>query len=361
MHMKVSEVRRLSDDALRVGLKELVVQDRTTTVRLLIHIGEFDSRRLYRAEGFSCMKQYCMTELEMSEDIASKRIWVARRARRFPRILVALNDGSLTLSAVAMLSKHLSEQNSDALLDAATRKTNAQVAEFLATRFPRPDLPTLIQPLVLQQESVTPSNPTALNCQEHAARHVNAPAETLASPPRVMPLAPQRYGVQFTISQGDRELLRHVQNLLAHGQGAPDEGEVFVRALQDLAAQLEKRKYGATDRPRKNSRESKSPRHVPARVRRAVRERDQGRCTFVAPSGRRCEARGSLEFDHIEPAARGGRSSVSNLRLRCRAHNQYSAEQAFGHEFIKGKIEQAREGRRGGTIPAEAGQDLPCH
>src|SRR4051812_33129770 len=86
--MKVSEVRRLSDDALRAGLRELVVHDRTTTVHLLIHIGEFDSRRLYRAEGFSCMKQYGMTELRMSEDTACKRMWVARRARKLPRILL---------------------------------------------------------------------------------------------------------------------------------------------------------------------------------------------------------------------------------------------------------------------------------
>jgi len=39
--MRVSEVHRLSDDALRVGLRELVAHDRTTTVRLLIHLGEF--------------------------------------------------------------------------------------------------------------------------------------------------------------------------------------------------------------------------------------------------------------------------------------------------------------------------------
>jgi hypothetical protein len=53
-----------------------------------------------------------------------------------------------------------------------------------------------------------------------------------------------------------------------------------------------------------------------------------------------------LEFDHIEPVARGGTSTVDNLRLRCRAHNQYEAERIFGAEFMKAKRDQAEERRR---------------
>ena len=33
--------------------------------------------------------------------------------------------------------------------------------------------------------------------------------------------------------------------------------------------------------------------------------------------------------------ARGGSAAVSNLRLRCRAHNQYGAERTFGAEFMR--------------------------
>src|SRR5213078_2470163 len=140
-----------------------------------------------------------------------------------------------------------------------------------------------------------------------------------------------------------KEKLERAKNLLSHQAPHASEEEVLERALDALVTQLEKRRYGATEKPRQTSRESKSPRHIPARVRRAVHERDQDRCTFVAPNGRRCEARGGLEFDHIEPVARGGQSTASNLRLRCRAHNQYAAEQAYGAEFMKGKIDQARE------------------
>ena len=74
-----------------------------------------------------------------------------------------------------------------------------------------------------------------------------------------------------------------------------------------------------------------------AKVKKAVWLRDGGRCTFESDAGHRCEARSFLEYDHIEPFARGGETTAGNLRLRCRTHNQYAADQAFGMEFMKAK------------------------
>jgi 5-methylcytosine-specific restriction endonuclease McrA len=85
-------------------------------------------------------------------------------------------------------------------------------------------------------------------------------------------------------------------------------------------------------------------------VKRQVWKRDQGRCTFVSASGRRCDARRFLEYDHIEPVARGGKSTFENLRLRCRAHNQYEAECGFGAGFMHEIRERAR-GAHGATSP----------
>ena len=49
-----------------------------------------------------------------------------------------------------------------------------------------------------------------------------------------------------------------------------------------------------------------------------------------------------LEFDHICELARGGETTVENLRLRCRAHNQCTAEQTFGPDLMKARREAAR-------------------
>ncbi|HET7226425.1 MAG TPA: HNH endonuclease [Candidatus Eisenbacteria bacterium] len=119
--------------------------------------------------------------------------------------------------------------------------------------------------------------------------------------------------------------------------------QILDDALEIAIRHREKRKFGRTEKPRA-PRISTNPRHIPARVRRVVHARDGARCTFVADDGHRCEARRHLEFDHIEPLARGGASTADNLRLRCRAHNQLAAEQAFGVGFMDAK--------RGATRPA---------
>ena len=46
--------------------------------------------------------------------------------------------------------------------------------------------------------------------------------------------------------------------------------------------------------------------------------------------GARCNERSRLEFDHIHPHSDGGDATAANVRLLCRAHNQYEAEQFFG-------------------------------
>jgi 5-methylcytosine-specific restriction endonuclease McrA len=134
--------------------------------------------------------------------------------------------------------------------------------------------------------------------------------------------------------------------LLSHAVCAGEVAQVLDRALDALISKLETRKFGAVARrppsPRRQ-RTSVRKRHVPAHVRRAVWERDHGQCTFVSASGVRCKARRFLEFDHVDPVARGGQATVERVRLRCRAHNQYEAERAFGGEFMARKRREARQ------------------
>jgi hypothetical protein len=158
----------------------------------------------------------------------------------------------------------------------------------------------------------------------------------------VVPLAPERFALQLTIGQSTYEKLQYAQALLGHQLAAGDLAAVVDRALDALLRQLEQRKFGATAQPRPR-RASAGKRHIPAEVRRAVWARDGGQCTFISETGRRCPARSRLEFDHSEPVARGGQATVANLRLRCRPHNEYAAECAFGSGFMHQKREQARE------------------
>ena len=88
-------------------------------------------------------------------------------------------------------------------------------------------------------------------------------------------------------------------------------------------------------------------------------QRDQCRCTYVSDTGRRCEARKRIEFDHQVPVARGGESTVANVRLRCRAHNQYEAERTYGAEFMRCKREASAEQRERSRTRIEAANAKP--
>ena len=340
-------LKHLSDPALLHELKTLVAQDRATTALLIAHLGETDARRLYAPQGYPSMYEYCLRELHFSEDIAYKRIQVARLARQFPAIHGMLADGRLHVSAVLTLSAYLTPENADDLLSAAANQTRAGIERLLAERFPQPDLPTLIAPLA----------PTTYACQLAPGRVNFSPTEHAGPPPapqKLTPLAPQRFGVQFTVDQETHDDLLYAQALLGHAVPNGDVAQVFARALKALIAKLEQQKFAKTDRPRP-CRHSEDERHIPAEVKRAVWERDGGRCTFVSESGHRCECRTRLEYDHVEPVAQGGQATAQGLRLRCRAHNQLEAEQAFGRDFMNTKRETG--GKQ--PLPEHAAEVVP--
>jgi len=367
--MKSYSLTHLTDGVLMQGLRTLVTQDRVTTAELLAHIAEVEERRLYMPAGCSSMHGYCVQELHMSEDTAYVRIRVAREARKLPVILAALADGRLHLTGALRLVPHVTRENVDELIAAATHRTKAEIELLLAQRFPQPDVPTLVRALPpvhaesmqLVPERVELSKETGV--LDQAVELVPAPqvapgpvvrSVTMSTPaPRakLAPLSPERFAMQMTVDQETYDQLRYAQALLGHAVPSGDVAQVIKRALASLVRDLERMKFakGARSRPQPR-RSAPSSRHnveasrnIPAAIRCAVWERDGGQCTFVGDNEKRCEARGRLEFDHVEPVARGGQTTAGNLRLRCRAHNQYTAECTFGKEFMRGKREQGRQ------------------
>ena len=136
-----------SHDALIHDLKTIDGGDRMTTAVLLSRVGEVDERRLYLREGHPSMHAYCVEELHWCEGTASRRIYAAHAARRFPLLYVAIADGRLHLTAVVMLAKHLTSGNVDDLVAAATHKSRAAIERLIAERFPRPDVPEILRPI----------------------------------------------------------------------------------------------------------------------------------------------------------------------------------------------------------------------
>src|SRR5437667_6976743 len=132
--MRTYVLTHLSDAVLLRDLKSVVAQERGATATVLAHIAEVDARRLYLPAGFPSMYEYCLRELRWSEQAAMKRIRAARTARQFPAIFEAVAEGRLHLSAVVLLTPHLTPDNAAELVAAAADHTKAEIEEMLAAR-----------------------------------------------------------------------------------------------------------------------------------------------------------------------------------------------------------------------------------
>jgi hypothetical protein len=330
----------LSDNQLVAEVKRLAAAERGATVALIRSLMELDARRLYLGEGCSSLFMYCTQVLHPAEGAAYNRIEAARAARRFPSILDALEDGSLTVTAVRLLAPHLTPDNHRDVLASARHKSKREVELLVASLKPRPAAPSVVRKL---PQPRCPAVDATIAAPAPQAQNPPAVAQSATQPaPRagVTPLAPERYKVQLTISRETHEKLRRVQDLLRHTIPSGDLAEVFDRALTTLLEELERRRFAATSSARDSRRSPAGSRHIPAAVRREVWQRDQGRCAFVGTNGR-CTERGFVEFHHVEPYAAGGAATSANIQPRCRAHNAYDASLFFGRDAPQ----LVREGR----------------
>ncbi len=214
----------LADDVLTAELGHLAGREREATAAFVVHLAEFDARRLYEGAGYRSMFSYCRAVLRLSEDAAYNRIKAARAARLFPAIVPMLIDGQLSPTTVRLLAPHLTAENHEPLLAAAAGKGKQDVEELLATWFPQPDvspsvrkLPSRVvvtEEIALPEMRGAPANPVVV-----ASAAPCAPFSSSGMPSKpalVRPLAPERYEVRFTASAETRALLREAQDLLGH-------------------------------------------------------------------------------------------------------------------------------------------------
>jgi hypothetical protein len=156
----------------------------------------------------------------------------------------------------------------------------------------------------------------------------------------IEPLSPSRFKVQFTASAELRDKLERLRALMRSESADGDLAAVIELAVTEKLERLEARRLGKAANPRtslSDANTSGTSRHIPAAVRRAVSDRDGGRCRFVDDQGRRCSERRWLEFHHRQPFAMGGDHRVANISLLCREHNRQMAERDYGRARIGGE------------------------
>jgi len=379
----------LSDDEVLRGLGRLLAQSRRAESDLVAHIAEVDERRLWAREAFPSRFAYCTGALHLSESEAYLRITVGRASRVHPAVLGVLAEGRMHLSGIALLAPHLTPENVEDLLAQATFRSKREIEELVAAIAPRPDVPATIRKLPTRAASIAPPPaeidgsassvgklPVAVAAPSAASTDSSAATTTLSGmgrtvtqvgpsaapgssppsdqtlPPRPFhPLAHDRYKVQFTAAGALVRKLERLCALMGSRSSGCDLAAVIDAVVSEKLERLEARRFGARSRHDETRKTGGSPsvgpatpvardhappasRHVPARVRRVVFDRDGGRCTYLDAAGRRCPEFDRLEYHHCHPFGVGGSHRPENLRLMCRAHNTVEAEHDFGRRTM---------------------------
>ena len=376
-------LRSVPDDELLRRLGSLVHQSRAVEHDLVAHIAEVDARKLYAREACPSMFVYCTNVLHLSDAEAYLRIAAARVSLLHPVILKLLADGSLNLTTVNLIRRHLSSDKRDVLLARAAHRSKRQILELLAEIAPRPDVPPVMRKLPerrtpprppvpgpvgapipeLGPDRVVPSVPPVAEAVPMPTVRVSvAPSpsmpvpalelcpERVEPPALVLPLSSARYKVQFTAGARLHDLLERLRGLMRSTVPDGDLATLIEAAVAEKVERLEARHFGKTKAPRtvvSTVDPNPSSRYVPAEVKRIVSERDGYQCCFREPRGERCPERGNLEFHHQRAYGLGGDRSPGNICLMCGPHNQYLADLDYGRKTMD-RHRQSRKTARGG-------------
>jgi hypothetical protein len=303
----------LSDKALLENLNNLARSEREILIKILHHLREVEKRHLYAKLSYSSLFEYAVKELKYSESAAQRRISSMRLLREIPEIEAKVESGALNLSA-------LSQAQSFFRLEKENIKSVQEKVEILQ---------------VLE-------NKTLQQVQRELLKRSSNPASLM--PERVKPVSETHSEIKFLAEEALLKDLEELRNLLSHSKPNASIKDLVLfavsRTVNELRPKTPKAKGLQTT---KENTSQKGKRYIKQEVRRWVWQRDLGQCTFSDPlSGRKCCSKNKLEFDHVIPFGMGGDNSAANLRLRCRAHNQLAAIEAYGQKKIARYIRRMR-------------------
>jgi hypothetical protein len=258
---------QLDDASLLSSLHAIVRTNREATSKIVAHLAEVEARRLHTVRGHSSLFVYCLKELHFSEDEACRRIDAARLARRFPEVLEMLEAGTVSLSVLGWLKHRIAPENADELLAGVAHKSVRDAKEWLAAKFPQPDLPDSVRKLpsngrcspavvgsvareALSSLARPNDTPTAERSQEgtlEAEQSIAISSETelprirmieSPKPARVEPLSADRFAVKLSIGRSVRDKLELARDLASHRLPTGRLEELFELCLARAVAKL---------------------------------------------------------------------------------------------------------------------------
>jgi hypothetical protein len=359
-------------------LAELLRREHSAMAEFVAALAEFDERRLWEQLDYTSLFWFLHRELGLSRSAAFYRKEAAELVQRHPEVLQHLRSGELCLTSVAELAKVLTPENRTEILprffNLSAREAKEVTAAILpAAALPLRDVVTLVQrtssasslslpPAPAPVTELPPSRGSAPNLVR-ANAEIPGVASASAPSPRaptvdgpaleVEPLTADLRRLHITVSKRLLDKIDAARDALSHSHPGASRDEVIEAAL-DLVLERAAKRRGIVKNPRKRTPEIATPpesatpvgrsrrargdrsdRHVAAEVRRAIWERDGGRCQWKMEGGGVCGSTYQVELDHVVAYAKGGRiATAEDGELLCRPHNDRHAREVFGDAWM---------------------------
>jgi 5-methylcytosine-specific restriction endonuclease McrA len=336
-------------------LAGLLAREREALALFMSELAGFDAERCWESLGYPSLFEFLTRELRLSRSAAFYRTKAVGLVQRYPGVLDAIREGKLYINSVAALARvvtpeniaetlprffYLSREDAKMLSVELSPREVVPVREVVRVITPeRPavapaeaPLPLLSQPIRSGLAPVRPANADDPKALDRTGQRPSAPlrAET------VEPLTGQLTRISLTVSRELQAKIKAAQLALSHAHPGATIADLLELGVETALAQDAKRKgLVQKPRPRRANAQPTDSSHTPAEIRRAVWGRDHGCCQWKFPNGEICGSRYRLQYDHIKPRAKGGETTIANVRLLCQRHNLLAARQAFGEQLMR--------------------------
>jgi 5-methylcytosine-specific restriction endonuclease McrA len=294
-------------------LADLLLVEFVSLGAFLEALAEFDRRKLFRRLGHADLFAYLHNGLKLSRAAAHHRRAAAWLVQRFPVVLEPIREGKLCFTTAAVLASVATEENLAGVLPRFYGLSKQEALELAAELKPRALVPR--RTVATRVEATRPVEPveelkqTVPGIRPGELGMPRAEGERT----RVEPMNATSSRMHITVTPAFVALLKKAKAGQSHVQPGASDEEILTTALKLLIEKQAKRKAS-----------------VPAKVKREVVRRDEGRCQWPLDGGGICGSTVRLEIDHVVPRGKGGPSTVENCRLTCRHHNLEAARQVYG-------------------------------
>lgn len=361
-----TEVKNLSDSALMNRLSRIFEYEKKCGDAILLGLKEIKARRLYVTAGYSSLFNMLVHYFKLSESMAYQRLAALKLIEAVPEAQTALLNNDVNLSTLAEVQSFINKSEKSSEVKMPTKEKEELVSQIMGKSLK--DTKALLGDK--NPELALPPDREKVLTSELTLLQMKLDVETMALLSEVKSLLSHqivdgnlnevmKYMAQTAIEQIKKKkglsVKKEKENKIEKENGVEKSNEAGNTTKDTVSTQLNKSENNNTTEkiiveqslghsenvkptaelvPTSVNPCVKRSRHISAKVRRAVFKRAEGRCENIhASTGKRCESKFQLEYDHDKPYSQGGTNDLDNIFLKCRTCNTFRIKETHGYWY----------------------------